>query len=135
MKMTEKRAPTTLRWFKILFVFAECFVFYKFRKHKKDILGKRLYHLCEKLGPIFIKFGQILSTRYDILKNEDCKELQKLLDEVNPLSFEEIEEIMKKDFGENYAKIFRNFEKVPLASASIAQVKPCPVRRNQCKVY
>ncbi len=122
MTKTDKSNSIPLRWFTIFYVSLKYFAFYKLGKHRQDIFGKRLRYACEELGPIFVKLGQILSTRYDILSNENCAELQKLLDEVNPLPFETIETIIKKDFGKDYAKIFKNFQKVPLASASISQV-------------
>ncbi len=113
---------TFARWLKITSVISKYFVFYKLGKRRKDIFGKRIRYACEELGPIFIKLGQILSTRYDILNNEDCAELQKLLDQVEPIPLQKVEEIIEKDFGKKYAAVFKTFNTTPLASASIAQV-------------
>jgi ubiquinone biosynthesis protein len=118
--MRKKR--TFSRWIKIVSVISKYFIFYKISKCRKDIFGTRLRYACEELGPIFIKLGQILSTRYDILSNENCAELQKLLDQVEPIPFQTVEDIIQKDFGKKYTAVFKTFEKTPLASASIAQV-------------
>ncbi len=76
----------------------------------------------EKLGPTFIKLGQILSTRSDLLPEEWVKELMKLRDEVPPNRWEEIEAILKCEFGDDYKNVFYQIETVPVGSASIAQV-------------
>ncbi len=113
---------TFRRWIKIISVISKYFLFYKLGKHRKDIFGKRLRYACEELGPIFIKLGQILSTRYDVLSNENCTELQKLLDQVEPIPLQKVENIIQKDFGKKYTALFKTFDTIPLASASIAQV-------------
>jgi ubiquinone biosynthesis protein len=117
-----EKKGTFIRWITIVSVVSRYFVFYKIGKRRKDILGKRIRHACEELGPIFIKLGQILSTRYDILSNENCVELQKLLDQVESIPLQKIEGILQKDYGKKYTAIFKTFETTPLASASIAQV-------------
>lgn len=110
------------RWIKIVSVISKYFLFYKLGKHRKYIFGKRLRYACEELGPIFIKLGQVLSTRYDILSNENCVELQKLLDQVEPIPFQKVLDIIQKDFGKKYELVFKAFDTNPLASASISQV-------------
>ena len=85
-------------------------------------MGRRLRLSCEELGPVFIKFGQILSTRYELLSKEDCDELSGLLDDVPPMSEEAMRNIFVSDFGESPEKIFSEFDSTPIASASIAQV-------------
>jgi ubiquinone biosynthesis protein len=84
--------------------------------------GVRLREALEKLGPIFIKFGQALSIRADLLPPEVIKEISKLQDSVPPfdsnLAIKQIETASKKTIQE----IFKEFDEVPLASASIAQV-------------
>ncbi|MDP4091481.1 MAG: AarF/ABC1/UbiB kinase family protein [Bacillota bacterium] len=76
----------------------------------------------EELGPTFIKIGQILSTRTDILPAEYIEELTKLQDNVPPESFEDINSVFLADFSKGVDELFLEFDKTPLASASIAQV-------------
>ncbi|QCX33713.1 AarF/ABC1/UbiB kinase family protein [Caloramator sp. E03] len=75
----------------------------------------------EELGPTFIKIGQILSTRPDILPEEYIIELQKLQDNTSYCSFEEIKKIFYKELKKDIYDVFDEFGKVPIASASIAQ--------------
>jgi ubiquinone biosynthesis protein len=76
----------------------------------------------EELGPAFVKFGQILSTRSYLLPPEYAVELAKLQDQVSPFSFEEVEGVIQAELGAKPLDIFAEFETQPLASASIAQV-------------
>ncbi len=76
----------------------------------------------EELGTTFIKLGQILSTRPDLLPEEYCQELRKLQDQTSPVSFLEIREVVEQEFKKPVGEIFAEFDSVPLASASIAQV-------------
>jgi ubiquinone biosynthesis protein len=84
--------------------------------------GERLRLACEELGPIFIKFGQLLSTRPDIIKPELIVELSKLQDRVTPFDGEEFCALVSKALGQPLEEIFLEFDRQPLASASIAQV-------------
>lgn len=111
-----------MRSLQVLSVLVEFFIFHKFNRHSKKILGKRIKEACEKLGTTYIKFGQMLSTRYDIMSVEDCKELQKLLDDINPMPYEKIREIFRHDLGKYPEEIFDEFSPKPIASASISQV-------------
>ncbi|WP_027309074.1 AarF/ABC1/UbiB kinase family protein [Caloramator sp. ALD01] len=83
---------------------------------------ENLRRAFEELGPTFIKIGQILSTRPDILPYEYIKELERLQDNVMQIPFEEINDIFTQEFGVPLNRHFSYFEKKPLASASIAQV-------------
>lgn len=74
------------------------------------------------LGPTFIKFGQILSTRPDLIPEGLVRELETLQDNVSPLGFEEIAAQIQKELGKPPAELFAEFDPQPLASASIAQV-------------
>ena len=76
----------------------------------------------EELGTTFIKLGQILSTRLDLLPEEYCRELRKLQDQTSPVSFVEIKEVVERELKKPLGEIFVEFDSVPLASASIAQV-------------
>ncbi|MFV2056973.1 MAG: ubiquinone biosynthesis regulatory protein kinase UbiB [Thiohalomonadales bacterium] len=82
----------------------------------------RLRRTLEDLGPIFIKFGQILSTRRDLLPDDIANELAKLQDQVPPFDGKIAVEIIEKAFGRSVNEVFVNFQTTPLASASIAQV-------------
>jgi len=93
------------------------------RKPRQTIAQpERLRMVLEELGPTFIKFGQLLSTRPDLLPPEYIEELGKLQDEVQPAPFEEIRMAIEEDFGTSVSLLFRSIDPVPLASASIAQV-------------
>lgn len=76
----------------------------------------------EELGPTFVKFGQILSTRPDLLPPDYIDELSKLQDRVPPFSFEKIKETFIEDFEEPLEDVFEWVDEEPLASASVAQV-------------
>lgn len=76
----------------------------------------------EELGPIFVKFGQMLSTRRDLLPSDIADELTKLQDQVPPFPAPEVEACLKKAYGADYRTLFASFNLVPVASASVAQV-------------
>jgi ubiquinone biosynthesis protein len=84
--------------------------------------GERLRLALERLGPIFVKFGQVLSTRRDLLATDIADELAKLQDRVPPFDSALAVGIIEKAFGKPLAEIFATFEHTPIASASIAQV-------------
>ena len=77
-------------------------------KMKPEVMLRRT---LEKLGPTFIKFGQLLSVRPDLIPKEYCKELERLQDNVPPFSYSEAKEIIKKELGKDIEHIFLNFEK------------------------
>ncbi|WP_457640936.1 ABC1 kinase family protein [Persephonella sp.] len=83
---------------------------------------QKIREALEKLGPSFIKLGQVLSTRPDIIPQEIIKELIKLQDKVAPIDFEIIHEILKRNYREKLNEIFSYIDPEPLASASISQV-------------
>lgn len=84
--------------------------------------AQRLRMCLEELGPTFIKFGQILSAREDLLDNEYLNELKKLQDDVPALPFEQLQNILKKQYPQGVEKVFQWIEPKPIGSASIAQV-------------
>ncbi|MCR9163068.1 MAG: ABC1 kinase family protein [Nannocystaceae bacterium] len=84
--------------------------------------GKRLVAAFNELGPTFVKLGQILSTRTDLLPESITSELATLQDNVGQVSFEDVETQLVKELGEDWRAHFESFEEEPLASASIAQV-------------
>lgn len=99
-----------------------------FRKKKaldtedKRTRAERIRMLLEELGPTYVKLGQLLSNRRDILPEELIHELEKLQDEVEPVSLQEIIKVLEAELPEDKDKLFRYIDKEPLASASIAQV-------------
>ena len=84
--------------------------------------GERLRQALERLGPIFVKFGQIMSTRRDLLAPDIADELARLQDRVPPFDSAVAIAIIEKAFGRPLDKIFGTFDQIPVASASIAQV-------------
>ncbi|PIR23290.1 MAG: hypothetical protein COV44_03675 [Deltaproteobacteria bacterium CG11_big_fil_rev_8_21_14_0_20_45_16] len=76
----------------------------------------------EELGPTFIKLGQIMSTRPDLLPPEYIAEFSKLRDDVPPFSFIEVETIIEEEFGRSLGEIYESFETTPIAAASVSQV-------------
>lgn len=82
----------------------------------------RLRRALEDLGPIFIKFGQMLSTRRDILPPAIADELALLQDRVPPFASSEVETAIERVHGKPISEVFRSFDLVPVASASVAQV-------------
>ncbi|MBM3351136.1 MAG: ubiquinone biosynthesis regulatory protein kinase UbiB [Betaproteobacteria bacterium] len=90
---------------------------------KKEISrGERLRLALETLGPIFVKFGQMLSTRRDLIPLDIANELSKLQDQVPPFAFPEVEQIITRAFNQPISVLFSQFDTTPAASASVAQV-------------
>ncbi len=83
---------------------------------------ERLRLVLEELGPTFIKFGQLLSTRPDMLPPAYLRELGKLQDEVQAESFDEVRSVLAEELGSGVDELFRSIDPEPLATASIAQV-------------
>ena len=78
--------------------------------------------VLEDLGPTFIKLGQMVSSHSDVFPAEYCETFASLRNETNPLPFEEIEAVLRDEFGEGYDEVFAAIDPVALGSASIAQV-------------
>jgi ubiquinone biosynthesis protein len=90
-----------------------------------------LRRTLERLGPTFIKLGQILSVRPDLIPKSYCKELEKLQDNVEPHSYSEIKAIIEAEFGKKIDHIFKYFDKKPIASASISQVHKAALKTGE----
>jgi ubiquinone biosynthesis protein len=84
--------------------------------------GKHLRELLDELGPTFVKFGQLLSMRPDILPPDIITELRGLQDDVRPFSYDEVERVVQEDLGLPIEKLFLEFAREPIAAASIGQV-------------
>ncbi|MCH9755914.1 MAG: ubiquinone biosynthesis regulatory protein kinase UbiB [Gammaproteobacteria bacterium] len=101
-----------------------------FRK-KKYSRGEALRRTLEELGPIFIKFGQALSTRPDIFPEDIIVELSQLQDNVPPFKSEQALAILQKTFGKSAFDIFEQFDQTVLASASMAQVHAATLKSGE----
>jgi ubiquinone biosynthesis protein len=84
--------------------------------------GEQLRKACEDLGPIFVKFGQLLSTRPDVIPPDIVNELDRLQDNVPPFDSQQFISIVESELGQSVDHLFGQFDKQPLASASVAQV-------------
>jgi ubiquinone biosynthesis protein len=84
--------------------------------------GQHLREMLDELGPTFVKFGQLLSTRPDILPADIITELRGLQDDVRPFPFAEAEQVVQEDLGLTLDKLFVEFDERPIAAASIGQV-------------
>src|SRR6187549_419607 len=82
----------------------------------------RLREALESLGPVFVKFGQLLSVRRDLIPEDLADELAKLQDSVPPFPSEEVVAALSRAYGRPHAEVFGEFNLVPIASASVAQV-------------
>src|SRR5690625_1310068 len=82
----------------------------------------------ERLGPTFIKLGQLLSTRPDLVPADYAHALSRLQDDVEPFPFEQVEAIIQTELGGRLSKLFDRFEKHPLAAASLGQVHRATLR-------
>ncbi len=96
--------------------------------------GARLRMALEHLGPIFVKFGQVLSTRRDLLAPDIADELAKLQDRVPPFASDKAVAIIERAFGRPISALFDTFEHRPVASASIAQVHFATLKTNDGEV-
>ncbi len=96
--------------------------FYWLQRGQRPGYGVRIRRTLEELGPIWVKFGQILSTRRDLLPDEIAEELVKLQDQVPPFPGSEARRIIEAALGDEVGHLFARFDEQPLASASIAQV-------------
>lgn len=90
--------------------------------NEKLSIGERLRLSLEELGPTFVKLGQIISTRPDILPHAVIAELEKLQDAVPPFPFDDVKSLIESEFDDKLENIFKEFSDTPLAAASIAQV-------------
>src|SRR6202012_2023690 len=93
----------------------------KARPHKLPP-GERLRLALEELGPVFVKFGQALSTPPDTVPRKGCKAWQKLRARLPPFPGPEPRAIVEKALGKPVTEVFAEFDEVPLAAASVAQV-------------
>jgi ubiquinone biosynthesis protein len=84
--------------------------------------GQRLRAMFDELGPTFVKFGQLLSTRPDVVPPDIVFELKALQDDVTPFPYEDVEQVVREDLGLTLEQLFLEFDREPVAAASIGQV-------------
>ncbi len=89
---------------------------------EKLTFGKRVYHVMVELGPTFVKLGQILSTRDDVIPEDVIEELKKLQDNIPPFPINEVRQIIERETGKKIEDLFAEFHEEAIASASIGQV-------------
>ncbi len=92
---------------------------------------QRLRMAFEELGPTYIKFGQILSTRPDLIPVEFIDELSKLQDDVAPFGFSQVSDVIESEFGALHGDLFESLDETPLASASIGQVHRAVLKNGE----
>lgn len=95
---------------------------------------ERVRMALDELGGTFVKLGQFMSLRTDILSERFTRELSKLQDEVEPVDFSEIKEMLKEELGGSVKKVFYSFDKKPLAAASLAQVYKAELKKGETVV-
>jgi ubiquinone biosynthesis protein len=102
-----------------------------FERSKGGTRGERIRLALEELGPIFVKFGQALSTRRDLLPADIADELEKLQDRVPPFPGAQARAIVERAYGRPVTEVFEEFDETPLAAASIAQVHTARLRSGE----
>tara|TARA_Y100000022_G_scaffold30895_1_gene24253 strand:+ start:847 stop:2496 length:1650 start_codon:yes stop_codon:yes gene_type:complete len=102
-----------------------------FRKRKIDNIPQKIRMMFEELGPIFVKLGQVISTRKDLLPNDVADELSKLQDRVKPFPEDISMKIIENELGDKISNLFNDFKAEPLASASIAQVHAAQLKNGK----
>ncbi|WP_094227722.1 ABC1 kinase family protein [Methanolobus psychrotolerans] len=98
---------------------------------ESDSGPKKTRLMLEELGPTYIKLGQILSVRQDLIPPEYTKELSKLQDDVQPFGIKEAETIIKEELGSSIEDLFEQFEEIPIAAASIGQVHRAKLKSGE----
>lgn len=93
--------------------------------------GERLRMALEELGPTFIKLGQLLSTRPDLLPKDIIAQLEKLQDRVSPFPFFEVKRLVEEELGQEMPELFASFDEQPLAAASIGQVHKARLKNGE----
>jgi len=97
----------------------------------KADLSRRLRRAAERLGPTYIKLGQIISSGEGLFPVELVREFQQLRDRVPPEDFADVRDVVESDLGRRLEDVFASFDRVPLASASIAQVHAATLRTGE----
>ncbi len=123
--MPAKNSRSRLR--EILRVLARCGA-------ARNLTPEKLRAVLEELGPTFVKFGQILSMRPDIIPAEYCEELTKLRGDVRPMAFSEVRRVLEEEYGAPPEDFFVELKEAPFGSASIAQVHRAVLKDDRAVV-
>lgn len=113
-----------------LAIFIELSLWFIPQKSKDSLLPVRVKLAFESLGPVFVKFGQLLSTRPDLIPDNYMKELSELQNNVKPFNAAKSKQIIETSLGKTINEIFDDFGDEPVASASIAQVHKAILKEN-----
>ena len=103
-------------------------------KAKQQPIGERLRQALQELGPVWIKFGQMISTRRDVLPKDIADALAKLQDQVDPFDGKVAKQLIEQALEQSIDYYFTNFDEKPLASASIAQVHTAILKHSQAEI-
>lgn len=98
---------------------------------KRGSRPEKMREAMDELGGVFVKLGQMLSLRYDILPAKYCDEFAKLQDNVKPAKYSDIKKIIETELKKPINQIFKSFDKIPIASASIGQVHRAVLKNNK----
>lgn len=103
------------------------------RKYRitRGVTPQKVRQILEELGPTFVKLGQILSIRTDLIPKKYCEELQKLRSDVQPMPFDEVLLALRENYGKEPADLFSRLVKQPVGSASIAQVHEAYLKNGE----
>jgi ubiquinone biosynthesis protein len=123
------RAARSRRYWQIVRIFTRCGVGPLIRGPFSAALARSLTEALDRSGVVFVKFGQVLSTRRDLLPPEFIAELARLQDRVSPLPWDQIEQVLAAELGGT--DMFAHIDREPLASASIAQVHAARLRTGE----
>ena len=94
----------------------------------KGMTPEKLRNIVEDLGPTFVKLGQIMSMRQDMLPAAYCRELSKLRTEVSPMPYDEVRQVIEEEYDTRLERVFASFDRQPLGAASIAQAHAAVLR-------
>ena len=94
----------------------------------KGMTPEKLRNIVEDLGPTFVKLGQIMSMRQDMLPAAYCRELSKLRTEVSPMPFDEVRQVIEEEYDTRLERVFASFDRQPVGAASIAQAHAAVLR-------